>query len=303
MPQISATFSWDNRIEISNDELNVLKNAKEYLQNALAFERNFEFLIFNYIEYEFTIAKISIKDMANITFDRALFNKYITEINVRLLNLFSTFKAYRDKSPSLVNKLCKDKKLFDDLCSSKYDNFFSFRLIDLLRNHAQHNDNPMSLLTLGGEWRGEYQTTQANSEHYTNPIVDTEILRKNKKIKKNILPSPDDKFHLTFCIKQYIECLSSVHKQISETIKTQIISIQQEILTILEPKMKLSDDKIIFVYKNNNYETYYLNCDTYFDLNREHINLSNLSNHCINTKTPKEEKDKISQLNKYNPKP
>lgn len=160
----------------------------------------------------------------------------------------------------------------------------------------------MQILSSGGEWRGTHNTTQANLEYYTNPIIDTAILKENNKIKKNILPEVDGKFHLTFCIKQYIECLSCIHHQVSEKIKEKISAIDEEIQYILNAKFEQPDDKIFFVYKGDEYETYYLNFDTYYDLNKKHIGLKNLSNRCINTKTPEEEKDKIILLNKFSPK-
>lgn len=54
-----------NLITISEEEAAILKETSEKLRLALSFERNFEYLIQNYLDYENTIAQKSIGQLVN----------------------------------------------------------------------------------------------------------------------------------------------------------------------------------------------------------------------------------------------
>lgn len=301
MPHISARFLDDNQAQISVKEAIILKTNSEYLKSALSFEQNFDFIVRNFHEYELTLARISIEQMTKNYPTPDILNEYISEINLKLMNLFSTFKSYRDKTPKIIKTLTDDMELFNTLCSQKYDTCFSFRLIDALRNLAQHSEEPMSLLMLGGSWEGKPNSTKANLEYYTNPIIDTEVLKLKQNFKTSILPHEPQKFHLTFCIKQYIECLSSVHKDISKRILADVQKMKDATFVIVNGKITIPKDNFIFLYENDDdefYKTLCLDFEKFILLNRKHLRFTNLSNHCINTKTPKTEKDKFKSLNK-----
>jgi hypothetical protein len=148
MIKISKKFN-SRKMTISEEEFQTLNKTAIQLKLALSFERNCDFVIQNYLEYELTIAKTSIDDLVNKVLHRPEFNKKIRDINLNLINFLSTTKAYIDKSSSLIKKLTADSVLFSNTCASYYDNCFSYRLVDALRNYAQHSSDPFSLLTIG----------------------------------------------------------------------------------------------------------------------------------------------------------
>jgi hypothetical protein len=52
------------------------------------------------------------------------------------------------------------------------------------------------------------------------------------------------------------------------------------------------------VYQSNAWDTIYLNFESYYELNKRYIKLTNISNHCINTCIQPDEKKKVSDLDK-----
>lgn len=289
---ISAKCNQD-RIAISEEEVSILKETSEKILLALSFERNFEYLIQNYLDYENTIAQKSISQLVDKHQSMDEFNSHITDVNIKLLNLLSTTKAYIDKSPSILKKLKGVADSFKIECSLQYDTNFSYRLVDALRNYAQHNNDPLSSLTLGGEW-----VKQENLEYYTNPIIDTEVLRANKKFRKSVLPEYDVKFHLSYCIRRYIECLSLIHKKMGDSFKADLNSLWDESNKIFSEKDFKPKNEFIFLYENDEYQSICLKIDKYFRINKKHSRLGNISNHCVSTCTKKEEKDIIKELDK-----
>ncbi|HAT8227313.1 TPA: hypothetical protein JA370_15405, partial [Legionella pneumophila] len=227
-----------NLITISEEEAAILKETSEKLRLALSFERNFEYLIQNYLDYENTIAQKSIGQLVNGPQSIDEFDSHITDVTIKLLNLLSTTKAYIDKSPSILKKLMGEADLFKIECSLQYDTNFSYRFIDSLRNYAQHNNDPLSSLILGGEW-----VENENLKYYTNPLIDTKALRANKKFRKSVLPEYDVKFHLSYCIRRYIESLSLIHKKMSSSFKADLDTLCDKSKKILSEKdFKLEEE-------------------------------------------------------------
>ncbi|HBD7189800.1 TPA: hypothetical protein KKW68_001683, partial [Legionella pneumophila] len=292
MFQISKKYNQD-RITISEEEFSILKETSDKIRLALSFERNFEYLIQNYLDYENTIAQKSIGQLVDNLQSIEEFNSHINDVNLKLLNLLSTTKAYIDKSPSILKKLTGEADSFKIQCSLQYDTNFSYRFVDSLRNYAQHNNDPLSSLILGGEW-----VERENLEYYTNPIIDTEVLRANKKFRKSVLPEYDVKFHLSYCIRRYIECLSLIHKKMGDSFKADLNSLWDELNKIFSEKDFIPENEFIFLYENDEYQSICLKLDKYFKLNKKHSRLSNISNHCVSTCTKKEEKDIIKELDK-----
>lgn len=292
MYKISEKYN-ENPIDISEEEASVLKEASTKVRLALFFEKNFEYLIQNYLDYENTIALKSVSQLVQKNQSLSELNGHITDVNVKLLNLFSTSRAYIDKSSSIVRKLTGLKDLFKKECSQHYDTNFSYRIIDALRNYAQHNNAPLSSLTLGGEWVG-----RENLEFYTNPIIDTEVLRSNKVFRKSVLPEKDVKLHLSYCIRRYIECLSAIHKKISMSFESDLKTFRTKNKEIFLAKNFTADADIIFLYEKSEYQTIYINFNRYFELNKKHTGLINISNHCVSTCPKANEKEVVKELDK-----
>ncbi|HAU1295869.1 TPA: hypothetical protein JBI36_06505 [Legionella pneumophila] len=282
-----------NLITISEEEAAILKETSEKLRLALSFERNFEYLIQNYLDYENTIAQKSIGQLVNGPQSMDEFDSHITDVTIKLLNLLSTTKAYIDKSPSILKKLMGEADLFKIECSLQYDTNFSYRFIDSLRNYAQHNNDPLSSLILGGEW-----VENEDLKYYTNPLIDTKALRANKKFRKSVLPEYDVKFHLSYCIRRYIESLSLIHKKMSSSFKADLDTLCDKSKNILFEKDFKLEEEFIFLYENGEYQSICLKMDKYLKFNKKHSRLSNISNHCVSTCVKNQEKKVIKDLDK-----
>lgn len=290
MYQISNKYNQD-LIPIPKEQALILKETSEKISLVLSFERNFEYLVQNYVDYENTIAQKSIDQLVKNSPSLDEFNIHITDVTVKLLNLLTTAKAYIDKSPSIMKKLTGESDLFKKECSFQFDTNFSYRFVDALRNYAQHNSDPITSLTLGGAW-----ASRENLEYYTNPIIDTEILRTNNKFKKSVLPETNIKFHLSYCIRRYIECLSLIHKKTSSSFISDLDSLWDKSQKIFSEKNFVPEKEFILLYEREGHQSICLKMDNYLKLNKKHSRLSNISNHCVNTCIKNQEKKVVKDL-------
>ncbi|QLZ68931.1 hypothetical protein FOLKNPGA_01711 [Legionella sp. PC1000] len=281
MLEINGSISSVERIPISDEELTFLKKVNEIVDSAISFEKNFEAIIHNFINYELTLSHISIEQRESKMF---LIHNYLSELNEKLMSLLSLFTVYWNES----EKLAPDQ--FKNLFDYQLSNSTSFNLIENLRKFSLHKKKPLSILVFG--------MNCLHKKENLNSLIDKHVSKSTFGGETNSsLPSEADIYHLTFCLKQYIESLYLVHKTISNSIESTINKIKDKLQQFLFKKNIIATQNqgniIVFVYKKEELESYCFNFGEYNDLNTKHASLTNF----INTSSPTE-KEMIHTVNK-----
>lgn len=136
-------------IEISHDEyLSILKAAQRLIVGN-EIEDVFDVLIANYVEFEKEVLSIAVEESILLQAPEQLFDHKLT-LGRRLTNVMTAARAYRDQMPSLMKGLdaAYGKAEFEKLLSEQYDARFGYRLMEALRDHAQHVAQPVERMTV-----------------------------------------------------------------------------------------------------------------------------------------------------------
>ncbi|HAT3881876.1 TPA: hypothetical protein I8672_003336 [Legionella pneumophila] len=201
-----CSINYDKKsINISDEQFQILHDITIWQKPASSHLLNYIYLVQNYVCFETTIFNSSLSFQLRRNCYPEPFTQDLIKINLSIINFFSTAKAFIDKGISLTAKI--DKTIsFNDKLSIEYDNKFSYRLLDKLRNFSQHNDNALDSLV--------YSQNTENEKHKFNvtPKINTETLKNHKKFEtKHILPDQGLDINLVFSIREYMECLSRAH--------------------------------------------------------------------------------------------
>jgi len=113
----------------------------------LLFEDQYQICKYNFMEYWQTIFKVSEAIRLDCTHDRKNMTLPSLEINQRILNILTSIKSYEEHIKYKVSKLWGNSseqiKKYEEIDSSLYDEFFSYRFLKRLRNYVQHRDLPV----------------------------------------------------------------------------------------------------------------------------------------------------------------
>ncbi|AUH72629.1 hypothetical protein [Legionella sainthelensi] len=276
-------FNQKQKIEqLSREQFEELFKIRQLINSNKAFLFNMDYLIQNYIDFELALNKVSLL-YQTYPADREIIEESLRRINLKLMNLFSTSKAFIDKGHSLIKRIL-NTEYFTARTNFYYDKFFSYRLIEALRNLTQHSDDPLDVLKFNSEWiSGSSITTVV-------PFIDTDRLKLNEKFKSSILPPGSCHINLTLCVRQYLECLSKIY---NETVKKvhPIIQLQVEnAKKILHKKELNTDTKNILIFVNSDLK-YQISLDLlkFNLLSKKHGQLNNLSKRCFSTQISKKD--------------
>jgi hypothetical protein len=212
-------------IELSQEKFNEIKRAKIYLMHALLIEDKFAYILDNYCEFENELLNLTIK---NTVFKRDDYNNIVNNIhtiNRRILNLVAVCRMYFDQVIHQIHEVYgKDShqcREIDNLIKNEYDSNMGYRVLEAIRNHAQHCDVPVSALTY---W--------SKNKKVLIPKIKVSKLKENNEFKKKVLVELEgmgDKLDIRPFIRQYLESIGRIHGQIRQTIKKDILIWEKQI--------------------------------------------------------------------------
>ncbi len=214
-------------IPISREEYEIIYNAKQNLVTALGIEERFDILMENYFEFEMELLSITSR---SIIFDDVSWNSFAnirSLVNRRLMNLFSSAKAYIDQTSAdfsdLFGKGSIEYVSFKESLANEYDQNIEYRTIEALRNFTQHQGLPVHWFGYHGS-RNEKSGLILNSIEFAMDLTRFERSKKTKKkLVKELRNQFGDQVKLKQVIRKYMEALVRIHiearKQVAPAIR------------------------------------------------------------------------------------
>ena len=210
--------STEGVIEITKNEYDEMVKSKDNLLELLYIEEKFNLLLENYFEFETTIFEIAATYMINLnpTYETFQNDRYL--VIRRIINLLSASRLYIDHVShhlsNIGNNLSNNIK---DFTNAEYDNHFSYRFMEELRNHVQHRGIPFHKLTLGAN-----RVKKSNKIKFSAiPFINTSILADDKKFKSKILEEIVDnkieEIDLSLMVRKYISAIGRIHSEIRKS--------------------------------------------------------------------------------------
>lgn len=218
---ILAIGTWP-LVEISFEEFQRIRSAKENVMTALAIEEKFEILVESYREYEGTILDLALKRMIRGEFEWGTFSDDRQLLDRRTANLLTAARTYTNQAPKDVNHMCGRKsetaRGVEPAFSREREKSLGFRAMEEIRDHMQHR----ALIVGRLSYPSARLHDQANSRvrFGVEARLDVEEMRSDPRFDRAILaeieyqkPAQD----LTFVVRQYVEGLSRIHLAIRDS--------------------------------------------------------------------------------------
>lgn len=136
-------------LDLTESEYLELIEAKRLVVLALEAEEVFDLLVQSLVDLEKECVSISVDHMVRRTLHFSEFHQCRRRAASRLNNLLSAGKAYLDQVPSIERNILKDPDSleFDESTHREYDTRPGYRVMEALRNYAQHRGVPVDSIS------------------------------------------------------------------------------------------------------------------------------------------------------------
>lgn len=240
------------------DYLSIIK-AKESLLEALEIEEKLNIVLDNYKELEKFIAEITLenkllqlKDWDNSMSKKQklarVFSNYLSSTRLYLDHLMGHISRVYGKN----SEEFKDVKLQTNI---HYDESFSYRLLDALRNNMQHSSLPITFANV---------LKSSSSGEEVLSIVTPVLLVSDigKKFKKTVLTEIEaidlsdskNRFDLKTHIREYLGRITEINQYVRDLMESDIKEWKCSILNIIKASEKLHSKKSkvhVYLIKEN----------------------------------------------------
>lgn len=230
---LSGSYS----VSLTKSEHDEILQARNSLLNTLYIEEAFDILIDNYLDFETTLLQSAFSQMirlptvAGFQSERRLFNR-------KLINLLSTGKAYVDSTDQKVciifGRRSKERDKITTKKSKAKDTNHGYRFMEELRNYSQHRGWPIHGLVYHNELVGE---DIANGKLRTNvaPYSSTKFLEEDSRLRTLLseLGTKGEDFDIIPLVREYVEVLADIHKEVRETLQPRTQKSEEVILATI----------------------------------------------------------------------
>ncbi len=201
-------------IEISESEYRGLAQAVQTLVELSDAEQKYNVFIDNYFELERGLLEGSLRAMIYRNLASEMQDAK-ADSSRRIMNLLTSVKLYLDSYPQHADWLVAGEELTNLKAapSRAYDRSLAYRILEALRNYAQHEAFPIQV------WQVQHSrddsTTPARWKVGVNPKLDVGSLSRSRQFKRSVLAEIEKTgaVHLKPLIREYIEQLSMVHEE------------------------------------------------------------------------------------------
>lgn len=212
-----GTYGW---IAISSAEFQEIRDAKRRLLLGLGGEEKIDLILENYAELERCLLDMALDLSIFPGKIDALLDNARHLVNRRIVNLLTTSCLYRDHIlhdfSTIYGRNSDSYVRVKQAMSNEYDSVFGYRVMEALRNHAQHRSLPIREITFN--LTSDDSAVPPLIRHSVAPSIDFCALEDDPEFKKSVLvdlQSHRDKQQrvkiLPF-IRTYVDSLGRIHQ-------------------------------------------------------------------------------------------
>lgn len=205
-------------VEITKEEFHRLREASERLADMLAIEEKLDLVLANYAEYERELLLLAVEQMVWPGGSWPALRAALFAVNRRILNFLSSARLYLDQVKHEISSMYgKDSTVWTGIRArevAEYESSLAYRVIDALRNHAQHRSMPVGKLSF--PIRREEGDGPERLRFMVVPFLDLSQLRRDSSIKKTVLDEIETtgRTNLNELIRSYLESIGRIHEEV-----------------------------------------------------------------------------------------
>lgn len=289
-------------IKISAKSFSKLKHARKVLVTSFELEQAYEIILNNFLDLEKQALSISATYSIKRLHQYTEFFEIRSILNTRFVNLLSSARFYLDYTPQSIKLFNQEEinfeLMFKDKCSEKYDEYFEYRFMEALRNHAQHHGTVVHSISPQSKWLRD--ENRKDLEHSLLIKAKRNLLQENDKFKQSIKDEMPEEVDLLASTKKYIEAISQIHVYFRDLLSAQVEEARKTILASHKKYSRQYKGNLVglcaFELENSNVkETIPLLLDwddVRINLQRSNPVLTNLSKRFVTNQTPEIKKQR-----------
>lgn len=218
------TYGDHPEVEITREEFEQIQCGKKVLHASRSIEEKYDILLENYIQFEQDVALVCINEM--VRGHDGYEDAYMTvrDINVRVSTLLSAARMYTDHLAADIGAFTNNEWNAPEYLANKLKEYRRdkyFRLVEGIRNYAQHVSMPISNTAIGGQWSVS-EGKKHTSYHAISMVCSKQDLSRKQELARTTLTEFEDEIELKFALGKYISALGKLHNDIRRDVKIQV---------------------------------------------------------------------------------
>lgn len=237
-----------DEIEITKDDYDAIVSARKMLTEVTLIEEKFTGICAHYCEIQRFLFDASLNNMMYGLKAVPAIHSIGAEFGRLLSSFLSSVRLYTDSSLSVVPKITKGrignegvKKFF----SHEFDNNYSFRAMEAIRNYSQHSSSPVHSAKYNSYWKDDSIIFESHFFFTSSRIED------RSKFKVTVLREIEEnggRFDLKEGLRSYFASVCNVHEKFREESKPERLAYNETIKRWQEAwTAKFGDEKLIGV--------------------------------------------------------
>jgi len=211
----------DENIEIEESDYISLSKSREVLFEITSLEEKFFAICEHYREIEEFIFKSSLTNMVFGLNSVPEIHSIGAQFGRLTGSFLSSVRLYQDALLSHISAISENTVPQSDMkahLSEEYDSHLAYRVMEAIRNHAQHRAFPVHSTKFGGKWNKEFTEMSFYSEFF----FEVSRIEDDPKFKKSIKTELMDiagNFDLKLGVRNYFGCICRIHRQAQDLVK------------------------------------------------------------------------------------
>ena len=233
-----STLDSNSSIAISEEEFLKLKFAHDALLEFTYIEEKFDLFIENYFDLEAKIIAMGLRFMIFVTIDDFQFDRI--NFNRTVVNFLTSCRMYVDQSDRHLKRIYGEEssvyRSAKEGFSREYDHNFEYRVMEALRNYAQHRGHPVygSIYSQSNEMLGE----EFYIKYVVAPTLKPSVFKDDAKVKRSVYEElaqlGDKQLDLRPFIRSYTSSICKVHGEIGELMAADVTEWKSTINSAIE---------------------------------------------------------------------
>ena len=210
-----------NDIPLTNEEFNEIVQARRILNELMSFEEKYYCVCENYFDLEMAAHDLALNHLLYTKIDAVEFYEAKVKFNRKLHALLSSVRLYLDSIDIHIKRI-SNKKIPDEtvkkIKARKYDASIEYRILEAIRNHSQHKDQPIHSITFNSKYDEITDTISYESAfqfRYEHIADDKKFgARAREELKKL-----SNGFYLRSGAKIYFSAIAEIHLETRELLE------------------------------------------------------------------------------------
>lgn len=239
-------------IEISSDEFEDIQAAKGRLLLGRGIEEKFDLLMENHAEIERTLLGMALENSLFPGRLMRLLNDARHLLNRRMANYLTTARLYLDQTKHDIStsygRNCETSKRVQDVVSTEYEGCLGYRVMEALRNHAQHRGLPVHAISF--PWVRDDRHEPPRFRYGVVPAVSTRELQDDPRFKPEVLKELEriadkrDNVDLMPFVRGYTEAIGRIHQHVRQLLSGDMTRADELLVQVRDKALSAFGEKL-----------------------------------------------------------